>query len=753
MMSKVSNNTYEKKDTETIQVSKLFNENSYVIPIYQRNYAWEADQIEQLIDDIDSAVNPQDKTLHYFLGSLVVNILEPGTYEVIDGQQRLTTLYLLKAYLGCEFNAKALRFSARKKSNQALDYVYSKSQSQQSQELSNSDLYSEEIINGFKIIEQYFKTGSVASSNATQEIGGSDENEKLKEIKGNFAEKLDNVNIIRVQVPRNIDLNHYFEIMNTRGEQLEPHEIAKAKILSIMDNDDKKAAALIWDACSNMDSYVQMNFKPDKRNILFPDKWGSLKDDIDSFDALVSILFPKPDKRKSSVGLSDNAGKNGSENSSQDDSTIEAKDVSNDDIDSSDVLKHALSNSTDNDSTDNDSANNDSANNNGSKNSSQDCITIKDVLEGNDTSDNNPIDSASGVRDTFDEDSTYESIMTFANFLLQVNAVQNALANNNSSSNKDDDATLDDKAFFATLKKRWENAANAKEFLFKLLQCRVLFDKYIIKREKDKDWSLMRLEKSDSEARNSASPTYLNTFEKSLQNKNQQILTLEACLRITYTSPKTMHWVTHLLTMLLNSPSSPTPANIIEELENYCGEQLNRHLPGVANNSVSGFAIPRIVFTYLDYILYRDEYPLPSENGKEKDGQWKIQFRNSIEHFYPQHPSRPDPWKSDVLNCFGNLALLTVSANSKFSNNAPAAKVIENEDIFQQSIKLQIMRAIVKQNQDKAQPWTPDNAREHGKEMIGILKDEIQRLCPKQNTAPVASNNAPLGSPMSTQAL
>lgn len=705
MMSKVSNDT-----VKTISVKDLFNENSYVIPIYQRNYAWEADQIEQLIEDIDSAVvleseNPQGKTLDYFLGSLVVNILEPGTYEVIDGQQRLTTLYLLKAYLkaylgcdskaylACKLNAKALRFSARKKSNQALDYVYSKSQSQQSLELSNNDLYSEEIINGFKIIEQYFKTGSVA--------------------KDNFVKKLEHVNIIRVQVPRNIDLNHYFEIMNTRGEQLEPHEIAKAKILSIMDSDDaKKAAALIWDACSNMDSYVQMNFKPDKRKKLFPECWEN-PDDPKSFE----------------------------------------------DFKSFDDLKHALS---------------DSEGNDGSENSSQDYITIKKVLEDNDTSDNNPIDPASGVRDTSDKDSTYESIMTFANFLLQVNAVLNAPANNNSSSNKDDDATLDDKAFFATLKKRWENAANAKEFLFKLLQCRVLFDKYIIKREKDKDWSLKRLKMERSETRNSYSPTYLNTFEKSLQNQNQQILTLEACLRITYTSPKTMHWVTRLLTMLLNSPSS-RPAedssdeiakNIINELENYCGTKLKDIDLGV----VSGFAIPRIVFTYLDYILYRDGYQGPKKKDQDgyqdpnedgngyitipKNGQWKIQFRNSIEHFYPQHPSGLPSWKLPDLNCFGNLALITVSSNAKFSNNTPSAKIDQSfDDIFQQSIKLQIMRAIVKHNQDKAQPWSPDNACEHGREMIGILKNEIQRLCPKQNTPPVASNNATLGSPMSTPPL
>lgn len=46
---------------------------------------------------------------------------------------------------------------------------------------------------------------------------------------------------MRVQVPKDIDLNHYFEIMHTRGEQLELHQIVKAKILSqLEDNKDKR---------------------------------------------------------------------------------------------------------------------------------------------------------------------------------------------------------------------------------------------------------------------------------------------------------------------------------------------------------------------------------------------------------------------------------------------------------------------------------------------------------------------------------
>ena len=82
---------------ELLTVGKLFADN-YLIPVYQRNYAWRAEQIEQLISDIqDSVVGGQND---YFLGNLVV--IKRGRedeFEVIDGQQRLTTLYLLLTFL------------------------------------------------------------------------------------------------------------------------------------------------------------------------------------------------------------------------------------------------------------------------------------------------------------------------------------------------------------------------------------------------------------------------------------------------------------------------------------------------------------------------------------------------------------------------------------------------------------------------------------------------------------------------------
>ena len=83
-----------------------------------------------------------------------------------------------------------------------------------------------------------------------------------------------------------------------------------------------------------------------------------------------------------------------------------------------------------------------------------------------------------------------------------------------------------------------------------------------------------------------------------------------------------------------------------------------------------GFGIPRIVFTYLDYLLV------------ERENRWDFTFsyRTSIEHFSPgtedaEHAS-PAYHVVDrsLLNYLGNLALVTVSTNSKFSNYQPGHK-------------------------------------------------------------------------------
>jgi hypothetical protein len=98
---------------------------------------------------------------------------------------------------------------------------------------------------------------------------------------------------------------------------------------------------------------------------------------------------------------------------------------------------------------------------------------------------------------------------------------------------------------------------------------------------------------------------------------------------------------------------------------------------------------------------------------------WQFQFRSSVEHFQPQHPVEGVNWESDDLDGFGNLALITVSGNSKFSNLPPAGKISSYPSIIEQSLKLKIMKELVNLDDEK---WNEEKASKHKEEMFRILK-------------------------------
>lgn len=70
-----------------------FSDNIYFIPSYQRGYRWDKKQVEELLDDIYEVYVTKQES--YCLQPIVVSKIEENKYEIIDGQQRLTTIYIL----------------------------------------------------------------------------------------------------------------------------------------------------------------------------------------------------------------------------------------------------------------------------------------------------------------------------------------------------------------------------------------------------------------------------------------------------------------------------------------------------------------------------------------------------------------------------------------------------------------------------------------------------------------------------------
>ena len=226
----------------SLSVNRLLNEDTYAIPLYQRNFAWTYDEIEQLLNDVADAF--QENRDNYYIGTLVVN-KENDIFKIIDGQQRTTALNLIALALKHEFGfdrlkAVNLTFPARKKSNNNIQDLFTK------QEISEGD--ENELTRGYGYAKDALK-------------------KVLEERQLNpqsFVDYLfENVIIFRSILPEDLDLNLYFERFNSRGEQLEAHEILKAQMMAKFGTDQEMAQkfARIWDACAEFDKPVIKTFQ------------------------------------------------------------------------------------------------------------------------------------------------------------------------------------------------------------------------------------------------------------------------------------------------------------------------------------------------------------------------------------------------------------------------------------------------------------------------------------------------------------
>ncbi|EJO9871322.1 DUF262 domain-containing protein [Vibrio vulnificus] len=272
--------------TELLTLEKIYTDNyQFSIPSYQRPYVWSDDDVLLLFRDIKEACRLKES--NYFIGTILSSRIEQDgerIYELIDGQQRTTTLMLMTIafkYEGIKSDLAGiavytsnngedkprLQFSIREQVQQLLGGLAG---------LKNYQVPSKETIAD----NAYLKQMGVALDVLTKEVA------KLKSDDVVSAEAMGDYLYRQVQwvnniVPKQMDLNRLFATMNTAGIQLEQADILKAKLFKHIHTNKAQYDAM-WVACEHLENYFERNVRK-----VFPNAdWYHIEPEhLASFDA------------------------------------------------------------------------------------------------------------------------------------------------------------------------------------------------------------------------------------------------------------------------------------------------------------------------------------------------------------------------------------------------------------------------------------------------------------------------------------
>ncbi len=640
---------------------------TYEVPIYQRNYAWEKDEISALIQDVYDAYIFNKQT--YYIGTLVSFHKGDQVYEVIDGQQRLTTINLILKALEIDIQNK-LTYKARKKSNDTI-------QSIPKFDVDEKDLG---IENGYMFAKSAIK-------------------EKIsEEEKDNFKSYFQrNVHLIHYQVPKDIDLNHYFEIMNSRGEQLEKHEIIKARLIEKLNDNDKSKFNRLWENCSEMNVYIQQKYRD---NTIFGSKYNTFS--ITEFDDL-----PKVNDKIGTKTINDFiVGKDSAKQTEKDDKLDSFQPI----LDFSNFLLIVLK-----------------LTRMGKSNFEPTSFILddKELI--------NEFDKVQNIDESFVKKFGFNLLM--AKFLLDNFIVHHSNEDETKESNpwklqywhKDEKKSeylknLDDKGTYQDklvhLLSMFEVSFTAKQRKNYLFYC--LFHLF-----NSDDWNIKKY--------------YL--FVTGLADKYFKDV--------------------YLVSENLNEINTPKPGSFDENILIKNQLDISLHNKNINFTDIYGDGtsmskgIPLFVFNYIDYKLWEKYTDIirgkATKEGDEirdkffnslgcKDFGLKVfdQFyfsrtRRSLEHFYAQSlaTGEKDKLTQDQINCLGNFAMIGSEANSSGSNWTPYAKLnhyLDSSGKIKQvsvaSIKFMIMMQVCKDNQDNrdtGDEWNFNDIENHQKNILNIL--------------------------------
>ncbi|WP_347175519.1 DUF262 domain-containing protein [Polaribacter uvawellassae] len=225
-----------------LDLEKCF-KNFYVVPDYQREYVWEERQVNQLLSDVfDEFDNNHNK--EYFIGSTVVFKDNNGSYELIDGQQRTTTLFLIicalkSVYKEWNLDTDTLDRMIKDKTVNALGDSIDKYKLELQYKDSSNIL---NIISSLSDRPENLKGSAERLFNAYENIiaflNQNFRKDKPEQLKKFFVYLYRKLKFIQIETPEINDALKIFETINERGIGLNPMDLLKNLIFRQVDRNE-----------------------------------------------------------------------------------------------------------------------------------------------------------------------------------------------------------------------------------------------------------------------------------------------------------------------------------------------------------------------------------------------------------------------------------------------------------------------------------------------------------------------------------
>ena len=200
---------------------------TYSIPPYQRGYKWDTKDIERLLKDINEFSPNEDLNLFYCLQNItLVESQDSKTFNVVDGQQRLTTLTVILSYLNeYELINEKLQYNVRKETEEFLkEYIFKPNELKNIQNweqfleitsIEGKDYDYQDVFylfNAYKAIQTWFETYPNSVTTMKDKI-------------------LNHVKLI-VNLPKNIEEQELFENLNGKRVPLDGADLIRALIIT-----------------------------------------------------------------------------------------------------------------------------------------------------------------------------------------------------------------------------------------------------------------------------------------------------------------------------------------------------------------------------------------------------------------------------------------------------------------------------------------------------------------------------------------